>query len=267
LVVSRKSNEEEVMGQSLSGKVAIVTGAGRGIGRGIAEALAAEGALVAVNYAASRAPAEALVGSIEAAGGQAFSVAADVGKVEEILRLYATVDAELKRRTGEARFDILVNNAGVGGRGTFDTLSEADYDRIFDINTKGVFFMCQQALSRIKDGGRIINISSLTARGAGPDFPAYAASKAAVNSLTVSLAMQLGPRRINVNSIMPGMTDTDLIAGIKANPAYEQALIAGTAMRRMGTVADIADALMLLVSDGGRWITGQNIEVSGGVRL
>jgi len=222
---------------------------------------------VAINYARSRDQAEGLAREIEAAGGKAFTVQADVGVVADIERLYAEVDAELARRTGEARFDILVNNAGVGGGGGFETMSEADYDRVFNTNTKGVFFMCQHALPRIRDGGRVINISSLTARGAGPDFPAYAASKIAVNSLTTSLAAQLGPRQINVNSIMPGMTDTDLIARIKANPAMENMIIQGTALRRMGTVDDIADALMFLVSHGGRWITGQNIEVSGGVRL
>jgi len=255
------------MGGTLEGKVAIVTGAGRGIGRAIARRLAGEGALVAINYARSRDQAEGLAREIEAAGGKAFTVQADVGVVADIERLYAEVDAELARRTGEARFDILVNNAGVGGGGGFETMSEADYDRVFNTNTKGVFFMCQHALPRIRDGGRVINISSLTARGAGPDFPAYAASKIAVNSLTTSLAAQLGPRQINVNSIMPGMTDTDLIARIKANPAMENMIIQGTALRRMGTVDDIADALMFLVSHGGRWITGQNIEVSGGVRL
>jgi NAD(P)-dependent dehydrogenase (short-subunit alcohol dehydrogenase family) len=255
------------MTQTLSGKVAVVTGAGRGIGRAIATRLAAEGALVAVNYANSETLALSLVEEIAASGGQSFAIQADVGKLVDIERLYATLDETLKARTGQDQFDILVNNAGVGGGGGFQTMTEADYDRIFDINTKGVFFMCKHALGRIRDGGRIVNISSLTARGAGPDFAAYAASKAAVNSLTQSLALQLGPRQINVNSIMPGMTDTDLIAGIKANPAYAQALIAATAMRRIGTVDDIADALLMLVSHSGRWITGQNIEVSGGVRL
>jgi len=254
------------MGGTLEGKVAIVTGAGRGIGRAIARRLAGEGALVAINYARSREQAEGLAREIEAAGGQAFAVAADVGLVADIERLYAEVDAELTRRTGEARFDILVNNAGIGGRGGFD-MTEADYDRIFSTNTKGVFFMCQHAVPRLRDGGRVINISSLTARGAGPDFPAYAASKIAVNSLTTSLAALLGPRQINVNSIMPGMTDTDMIVGIKENPAMEKMIIQGTALRRIGTVDDIADALLFLVSHGGRWITGQNIEVSGGIRL
>jgi len=254
------------MGGTLTGKVAIVTGAGRGIGRAIASKLAGEGALVAINYARSREQAEGLAREIEAAGGQAFAVAADVGLVADIERLYAEVDAELTRRTGEARFDILVNNAGIGGRGGFD-MTEADYDRIFSTNTKGVFFMCQHAVPRLRDGGRVINISSLTARGAGPDFPAYAASKIAVNSLTTSLAALLGPRQINVNSIMPGMTDTDMIVGIKENPAMEKMIIQGTALRRIGTVDDIADALLFLVSHGGRWITGQNIEVSGGIRL
>jgi len=255
------------MGGTLTGKVAIVTGAGRGIGRAIASKLAGEGALVAINYARSREQAEGLAREIEAAGGQAFAVRADVGLVPDIERLYAEVDAELSRRTGEARFDILVNNAGVGGGGGFDAMTEADYDRVFNTNTKGVFFMCQHALPRIRNGGRVINISSLTARGAGPDRAAYAASKIAVNSLTTSLAAQLGPRQINVNSIMPGMTDTDLIAQIKTNPAMQNAIIEATALRRMGTVDDIADALLFLVSHGGRWITGQNIEVSGGIRL
>lgn len=255
------------MPKELQGKTAIVTGAGRGIGRAIAEKLADAGALVVVNYARSRDQAEALVREIEGRGGQAFAVPADVSVTSDIERLYRDIDAELTRRTGAVNFDILVNNAGIGGRGDFATMTEADYDRVFNTNTKSVFFMCQHALARIRDGGRIINISSLTARGGGPEFPAYAASKVAVNSLTTSLAMQLGPRGINVNSIMPGMTDTDLIAGIKANPAYEKALIAGTALRRMGTVDDIADALLFLASHGGRWITGQNIEVSGGVKL
>ncbi|MDB5447858.1 MAG: hypothetical protein JWQ97_3175 [Phenylobacterium sp.] len=252
--------------QTLAGRTALVTGGSRGIGATAAERLAAAGALVAVHYGANRAAAEAVVARIEGAGGAAFALGADLRRVEEIAALFLALDRELAGRGAEG-LDILVNNAGVGGGGSFRETTEAQFDDMFDTNAKGPFFVMQQAIPRLREGGRVVNVGSVAARGAAAPRAAYSASKLVMNSWTLSLAQELAPKKINVNCVAPGAVDTDLIAGSKGNPAFEQMVLANTAFRRLGQASDIADAIMLLVQPEAAWITGQIIEVSGGLRL
>jgi len=252
---------------SLAGKTALVTGAGRGIGRAIAGQLAGDGALVAVHYGASADAARETVQLIEQNGGQAFTVQADVGSLAAITALFEALDKAFTERTGSRGIDILVNNAGVGASVSIAETDEETYDRIFAINLKGLFFVSQQALPGLRDGGRVINISSLTARGQMMERAAYGASKLAVNSFTQSFAQLLGPRGITVNAIMPGLIETDLVVELMKNPAVVDAIVKQTALSRTGKPADIASAVSLLVSDKAGWITGQRIEVTGGARL
>jgi 3-oxoacyl-[acyl-carrier protein] reductase len=252
----------------LTGTTALVTGAGRGIGRAIALRLAAGGALVAVHYGASRDAADEVVSTILRAGGQAFPVQADVRSVDAIAAMFDALDAELVRRTGSNRFDVLVNNAGVGtGMMRLEDTTEADFDLLFDTNFKGLFFVTKYAVPRLRDGGRIVNISSLAARGANPGLPAYAASKLPINSFTLSMAQALGPRRIAVNAVAPGMVETDLTAQLQANPAAMEAVVKACAFGRAGQPDDIASVVAALVSPDCGWINGQIIEATGGSRL
>ncbi len=252
---------------SLSGKTALVTGAGRGIGRAIARQIASEGALVAVHYGASVQAALETVRLIEEDGGEAFTVQADVRSVAEIAAMFEVLDKAFATRTGGRDIDILVNNAGAGASLSIAQTDEEAFDRVFSINVKGLFFVSQQALPRMRPGGRVINISSLTARGQMMDRAAYGASKLAVNSLTQSFAQLLGPQNITVNAIMPGLIETDLVAELMKNPAVVDAIVKQTALGRTGKPTDIASAVSLLLSDEAGWITGQCIEVTGGARL
>jgi 3-oxoacyl-[acyl-carrier protein] reductase len=252
---------------SLKGKVAVVTGASRGIGRGIAVRLARDGALVAINYHNNAEAAKEAVRAIESAGGEAFALQADVGSPDQIGRFFERLDAELQRRRGDRRFDILVNNAGVGGTGPLAATTEAEFDRVFATNVKGPFFVTQQALPRLRDGGRIINLSSVASRKPMPQFLAYCMTKAALDNFTEGLAAELGKRGITVNTLSPGVTATDMAAQFVENPQVVAGVSAITVLGRVGTVEDIADAASLLASDDARWVTGQYFEASGGLGL
>jgi NAD(P)-dependent dehydrogenase (short-subunit alcohol dehydrogenase family) len=251
----------------LQGKTALVTGASRGIGAAVAKALAAQGALVAVHCGSRLDDAVKVVGEIEASGGAAFALQADLGRYDAVLGLFEALDAELTARAGAPGLDILVNNAGRGAGGGFTTTTEADFDAVFDLNVKGLFFVSQEAASRLRENGRVINITSVAARGAAAARAAYSASKQAANSLTLSLAEELAPRKITVNAVAPGAVATDLISEARKNPAFEQMVLGMTAFRRLGEPSDIANAVELLVDPKAGWITGQIIEVSGGLRL
>jgi len=243
---------------SLAGKVAIVTGASRGIGRAIALRLSQEGASVVVNYARGAEQAKDVVSAIEAAGGKALAVQADVRKTAEIRDLFD--------RTQEtySQIDILVNNAGVTLSKPVAEVTEAEFDNIFAINVKGTFFACQEAGKRMAEGGRIVNFSSSTTAMLLPTYGAYVATKGAVEQLTRSLAKELGDRQITVNVISPGPTDTELFT-VGKTAEQIQRFTQMTALGRLGKVEDIADVTAFLCSEQARWITGQNIRVNGGI--
>jgi NAD(P)-dependent dehydrogenase (short-subunit alcohol dehydrogenase family) len=251
----------------LEGKVAVVTGASRGIGRAIAARLARDGALVCVNYRGNAEAAKAAVGEIEAAGGEAFALQADVGSIAELTRFFGALDDELTARRGGRKFDILVNNAGVSAHGPLAEVTEADFDRVFATNVKGPFFTTQHAIPRLRDGGRVINLSSGLSQRPGPEYAAYSMTKSAINTFTVALAAELGKRGITVNTLSPGLTATDMNAAFRARPGVEQAVSAMTALGRIGRVEDIADAAALLASPDSGWVTGQYVEASGGLGL
>lgn len=250
----------------LSGKIALVTGASRGIGRATALRLGTEGALVAVHYNASREAAEAVVAEIAAAGGKAFAVAADLGDPAGADRLFAALDAELRHHTGAAAFDILVNNAGRGLRLPIEEVTQAQFDRLLQIDLKSPFFIIKHASPRLRDGGRIINVSSMSTRAAYPLMAAYASAKAGLEALTLSLAAHFGPRGITVNAVLPGATATDMNAGAR-DPVAGRRLAETIALGRVGEPEDIAEVIAFLASERGRWITGQRIDASGGQRI
>jgi NAD(P)-dependent dehydrogenase (short-subunit alcohol dehydrogenase family) len=249
-----------------SGKVALVTGASRGIGRATALRLGARGATVGVHYRNSREQADEVAAAIEASGGQAFTVQADLGERGAVSRIYEQMDAELARRFGSTAFDILVNNAGEGSRMLIEDVTEEEFDRTLQVDLKSPFFLIQQASSRLREGGRIINVSSMGTRAAYPEMAAYAPAKAGLEALTLLLAAHFGPRGITVNSVLPGATATDMHPG--ARDPVRAAQIAGTiALGRVGQPADIADVIVFLASDAARWVTAQCVDTSGGQRI
>ncbi|MBD2867635.1 SDR family oxidoreductase [Paenibacillus arenilitoris] len=251
----------------LQGKVALVTGGSRGIGRAVARRLASDGALVAVHYAARQGAAEEVVRDIQYDGGAAFAIGADFKPPGGTRELYAALDAALLDRTGDVRFDILVNNAGIGQASTIGDLTEQAFDEVVDVNLKAPLFVIQQALPRLRDGGRIINLSSLVTQAAYPNLLGYSIAKGAVNTLTLALAKQLGERNITVNAIMPGIVDTEMNAPMKQDPAAERFAAGLSVFGRWGQPEDIADTAAFLASPDSCWITGQLINASGGSHL
>ena len=250
----------------LSGKVALVTGASRGIGRAIAMTLAREGAFVLVHGRHPSAEASDVVREIESIGGAAAAVFADLEGDDGPTTLLQQSAALLMQRCGDTGLDILVNNAGVIRREPIESVTHAEFDRTIAVNLRAPFFLIQQSLSRLRDGGRIINISSMGARAAFPSMAAYAPAKAGIEALTRLLAVQLGPRGITVNAVSPGLTDTAMNRVKLGTPAADQ-VIATIALGRIGQPADIADVVGFVASDDARWVTGQCIEVSGGQSL
>jgi 3-oxoacyl-[acyl-carrier protein] reductase len=242
---------------SLKGKVSIVTGASRGIGRAIALRLGETGATVVVNYAGNEAAASDTVAAVEAAGGLAVAIQADVADGSQVNRLFE----EALGRFG--KLDILVNNAGILFNKLLGDVTEEEFDRIFAVNVKGTFFACQQAVRRMADGGRIINLSTSLTALMMPTYGAYVATKGAVEQMSRVLARELGPRGITVNVVSPGTTDTELFGQGKTEQD-KQRFAQMAALGRLGLPEDIADVVALLVSEEAHWITGQNIRVNGG---
>lgn len=249
------------------GKVALVTGASRGIGRAIALRLAQDGALVAVHYGSNGEAAEEVVREIEHAGGAAFAIGADLASMEGVEALYGALDAALLQRTGSTSIDILVNNAGISLAAAMEETSAEAFDELMRINVRAPFFLTQQALPRLRNEGRIINLSSAITRISLPSIPAYSMTKGAINSLTLSLANQLGPRGITINAIQPGFVATEMNAGMLGDPGGYQFGADYSIFGRWGEPADVADVAAFLASPESRWITGQCIDVSGGSHL
>jgi NAD(P)-dependent dehydrogenase (short-subunit alcohol dehydrogenase family) len=246
----------------LSGRKALVTGASRGIGRAIAERLARDGAIVAVHYGTREAEARDVVEAIQADGGNAFPIRAEFGVdgIEaEVDGLYRHLDAAL----GDAVLDILVNNAGILDGTPIEQVTPPAFDRSFEINVRAPFFVIQRALPRLRQGGRIINISSAVTRIASP-FLHYAMGKGAIDVLSRTLAQQLGPRGITVNSVTAGVVDTDMGAWVDSAADLRAQVSSTVALGRIGQAQDVADVVAFLASDDARWITGQSIEASGG---
>ena len=242
----------------LKDKVAVVTGASRGIGRAIALRLAEDGAAVAVNYKSSEAAAQEVARAIEGRGGRAFAVQADVATVAAAQDLFAAVKAEF------GGLDILVNNAGTAEFKALPEVTEAHFDAIFNLNTRGLLFATQAATKLMRDGGRIINISSGITRVNAAGGAVYSGSKAAVEAFTRCWAAELGPRGITVNTVSPGMTETELLMEVMPREALESAR-QQTPLGRLGQPADIADVVAFLCSDEARWLTAQNLLANGGV--
>jgi 3-oxoacyl-[acyl-carrier protein] reductase len=248
--------------KKLAGKVAVVTGASKGIGAAIAKHLAAEGALVVVNYASSKAGADKVVGEITAQGGRAVAIQGDVAKKADIDRLFA----ETKKEFGTT--DILVNNAGVYEFSPLEQISEDHFHRQFNINVLGLLLTTQAAVKHFDGaGGSVINISSVVGVNPMPNAAVYSATKAAVDAVTKSLAKELGPKRIRVNSINPGMIETEGVhaAGIMGSD-FEKQAVSQTPLGRIGQPQDIATVATFLASADSGWITGETFVTAGGFR-
>ncbi|MGW3988017.1 SDR family oxidoreductase [Streptomyces sp. NPDC004830] len=248
------------------GKTALVTGGSRGIGRAISRRLAREGALVAVHYGHDEAAAERTVKEIEADGGRAFPVHAELGVPGDADTLWAAFDRALAAQQAPDGLDILVSNAGITLPKPFAQVTEADYDRVFAINTKAPFFVIQRGLDRLRDGGRIITISSVATRVAFPPIVSYTMTKAALDYLTLSLAQELGSRGITVNAVAPGYTETEINPTLSI-PEIRRRYSDASVFKRLGDPADIADVVSFVASDDARWVTGQWIDASGGAHL
>ena len=245
----------------LTGKVAVVTGASQGIGAAIAKALAAEGASVVVNYASSKEGAETVVAAIAKAGGKAIAVGGDVSKTAEA---QAVIDAAVK---AFGRLDILVNNAGVYDLRPIEGITEEHFHRHFNINVLGPLFTTQAAVKYLGEGGSIINVGSGVSRITPPNSAVYTGTKGALDAITGVLARELGPKKIRVNSLNPGMVETEgTHSGGYIGSDLEKVLVSQTPLGRVGRPDDIADVAVFLASDNSRWLTGEILIVGGGLR-
>ncbi|MBB5402395.1 glucose 1-dehydrogenase [Paraburkholderia youngii] len=245
----------------LTGKVAVVTGASKGIGAAIAKALAAQGASVVVNYASSRAGADKVVADITAAGGKAVAVGGDVSKAADAKGI---IDAAIETY---GRLDVLVNNSGVYEFATLEEITEAHFHKQFDVNVLGLLLVTQAAAKHLGEGGSIVNVSSVVTRITPATTAVYTATKGAVDAITGVLAKELGPRKIRVNSVNPGVVETEgaHAAGVMGSE-FETWAISTTPLGRIGQPDDIADVVTFLASDDARWLTGESLIASGGSR-
>lgn len=247
----------------LTGKVAVVTGASKGIGAAIAERLGSEGASVVVNYASDRAGAERVAKKIEAAGGRALIVQADVSKKTDVDRLFK------QTKDNFGHIDILVNNAGRYEFRPLEQIDEEHFRKHFDLNVFGLLQTTKAAVANMNgNGGSIINVSSIAAITPPANTAVYSSTKGAVDVITRSLAQELGPRKIRVNSLSPGFTDTE---GVRSSgdvdSSFSDYAVSRTPLGRVGTAGDIASAALFLASDESGWVTGETLPVGGGVRL
>jgi 3-oxoacyl-[acyl-carrier protein] reductase len=245
----------------LTGKVAIVTGASKGIGAAIAKTLAVHGAAVVVNYASSKTGADAIVRAITGAGGKAIAVQGDVSKAVEAKNLVGAAIAAY------GRLDILVNNSGIYEFGPLEAIAETQFHKMFNVNVLGLLLTTQAAAVHLGEGGSIINIGSGVTAITPPQTAVYTASKGAVDPITGVLANELGPRKIRVNTVSPSLTETEGThsAGMLASE-FEAGIIAQTPLGRLGQPQDIADVVSFVASDDARWPTGERILAGGGLR-
>lgn len=245
----------------LAGKVAVVTGASKGIGAAIAKALAAEGASVVVNYASSKADADAVVAAIAKAGGKAVAVG---GNVSEASEAQGIIDAAVKNF---GRLDIIVNNSGVYEFAPIESFTEEQFHKMFNVNVLGTLLVTRAAAKHLGSGASIINIGSVVSRLTPPNTSIYSATKAAVDAITGALAKELGPRSIRVNSINPGPVDTEGYRSASFTGSdFEKGAVAQTPLGRVGRPDDIASAAVFLASDDSAWLTGEHVLATGGMR-
>ncbi len=249
-------------------KIALITGASRGLGRNAAIALARRGVDVILTYHSNRSEADAAVAEIQALGRKAVALQLDAGNVASFGGFADEIRRVLHAQWNRERFDHLVNNAGSGYYASFEETTEAGFDDMCNVHFKGVYFLTQTLLPLIRDGGRIVNISSGLARFSLPGYAAYAAMKGAIEVLTRYLAKELGPRGIAVNAVAPGAIETDFGGGaVRDNPELNRFIASMTAMGRAGVPDDIGPMIANLLDDANRWVTGQRIEASGGTLL
>ncbi|MFD2058589.1 SDR family oxidoreductase [Mesorhizobium calcicola] len=242
------------MYRSLQGKTALVTGSSRGIGRAISEGLAASGAAVVINYVGNKKAADEAVAAIASKGGKAVAIQADISSVSDVRRLFDETESQL------GILDIVVANVGVAVIKPLIEAREADFDLVFGTNARGTFFTLQEAARRVRDGGRIIAVSTGGTKMFFTQTALYLGSKGAVEQFVRVLSRELGPRRVTVNALSPGFTDTDLL------PERDRAVAAGMSpFGRIGAPRDVADVAVFLASDEARWLTGENIQAGGGV--
>lgn len=248
--------------------VSIVTGGSRGLGRNTAISIARRGGDVILTYRSGTANAEAVVAEIEAMGGKALALQLDTGVAASFPVFVDAVRGKLREIWGRETFDHLVNNAGHGEMASFADTTEAQFDALFDVHVKGVYFLTQALLPLLVDGGRIVNLSTGLTRVSYPGFSAYSAAKGAVEVLTLYLARELGNRGITANTIAPGAIATDFLGGaVRDTPAYNEAFANIIALGRVGVPDDIGTAVSSLLSPDNRWVTAQRIEVSGGQNI
>ncbi len=246
-------------------KIALVTGASRGLGKNTALALAKKGVDVLVTYRSSEAEASSVVSEIADIGGKAAALQLDISNPKTFAEFVAQVKQTLQDQWQTEQFDFLVNNAGIGIHKPFAETTEDDFDRLMNIQFKGVFFLTQKLLPLLKDGGRIVNLSSGLARFTLPGYSAYASMKGAIEVLTRYLAKELGHRQIAVNAVAPGAIETDFAGGaVRDNPEINSFIASQTALGRVGLPDDIGGAIASLLSEDNRWVNAQRIEVSGG---
>lgn len=245
----------------LTGKVAVVTGGSKGIGAAIAKSLAAEGASVVVNYASSKAGADGVVAAITKAGGKAVAVGGDVSKAAEAKGI---IEAAIKTY---GRLDILVNNSGVYEFAPIEALTEEQFHRMFNINVLGLLLTTQAAVKHLNNGGSIVNIGSGVSRLTPPNSSVYTGTKGAVDAITEVLSKELGARKIRVNSINPGIVETEgTVSGGFIGSEFEKQFVAQTPLGRVGKPGDISSIAVFLASDDSAWLTGEQILATGGIR-
>ena len=249
------------MPKRLEGKIAVVTGASKGIGAEIAKHLAAEGASVVVNYASSKPGADRVVAAITEKGGKAVAVQADVAQQVDIQRLFA------EAKTTFGRLDILINNAGVYEFSPLEEITIENFHRQFDLNVLGLILTTQEAVNHFgPDGGSVVNIGSVVARMALPGSTVYSATKAAVDSITRTLGAELGSKKIRVNTVNPGMVETEGNYTAAEGSDFRKQVEQVTPLGRIGQVDDIAPAVVFLASDDAKWVTGETLYIAGGYR-